>query len=101
MKSLPLLLPARAPACRSREGAWIEIFGKNNKRRGAIVAPARERGLKYDGLAATLDLAVGRSREGAWIEMLGSNSHFHNGPVAPARERGLKFVQAVYFGHNA
>ena len=52
--------------------------------------------MKYDGLAATLDLAVGRSREGAWIEMLGSNSHFHNGPVAPARERGLKYISSPF-----
>ena len=32
---------------RSREGAWIEIFGRLKKRLKLIVAPVRERGLKF------------------------------------------------------
>ena len=33
-----------------------------------MVAPARERGLKFKKLIAVIDVP-GRSREGAWIEM--------------------------------
>ena len=33
--------------CRSREGAWIEISPSAILARSIIVAPARERGLKY------------------------------------------------------
>ena len=32
---------------RSREGAWIEIAVRKSSRRGTLVAPVRERGLKY------------------------------------------------------
>ena len=55
-------------ACRSREGAWIEM-GKNG---GMVmaqgVAPARERGLKYQSII-TINGNQRRSREGAWIEI--------------------------------
>ena len=54
---------------RSREGAWIEIICVTESAALAIVAPARERGLKYR----------------YW-------HHSQQRPgVAPARERGLKF----------
>ena len=33
---------------RSRKGAWIEICGTAQKLLAATVAPARERGLKFD-----------------------------------------------------
>ena len=39
----------------------------------AKVAPARERGLKFDNPKAELD-ADSRSREGAWIEIIDSSS---------------------------
>ena len=32
---------------RSREGAWIEIAADYNVKLGLLVAPVRERGLKY------------------------------------------------------
>ena len=54
---------------RSREGAWIEISGSLSLDNRRIVAPARERGLKY------------------LIRTLPEITH----DVAPARERGLKF----------
>ena len=46
LKSLPLLLPAHAPACRSRKGAWIEICAYVARYVTKKVAPVRERGLK-------------------------------------------------------
>ena len=53
------------------------------------VAPARERGLKLFGVMH-LYLAKSRSREGAWIEMLPTGWVLCGTRVAPARERGLK-----------
>ena len=32
---------------RSREGAWIEISSEDAYKKDSMVAPARERGLKY------------------------------------------------------
>ena len=79
-----------------------------------LVAPARERGLKFIKLIAKRlrahsrsregawieiysisfdnNIHFCRSREGAWIEMFRLGSYMINGLiVAPARERGLKF----------
>ena len=53
------------------------------------VAPARERGLKYDAINHD-ELELSRSREGAWIEIILSTVHRNKTEVAPARERGLK-----------
>ena len=55
---------------RSREGAWIEIALTLATRLQAVVAPARERGLKSYSPVAAERQTVGRSREGAWIEIL-------------------------------
>ena len=55
-------------ACRSREGAWIEIPQGNLAAYGVH----------------------GRSREGAWIEILAGGLLGGALSVAPARERGLK-----------
>ena len=60
----------RQPRCRSREGAWIEIF-----------------------FPAVLFLILpGRSREGAWIEILDALTAKAKEMVAPVRERGLKLI---------
>ena len=103
------LYPAR---CRSREGAWIEIANYNlgegvtagRSREGAwieitallrisfafLVAPVRERGLKFSfGFQRPLS-HVSRSREGAWIEMQITRKLSKSLLVAPVRERGLK-----------
>ena len=53
---------------RSREGAWIEISNSAADYNAKLVAPARERGLKFTILVILLFLVS----------------------VAPARERGLK-----------
>ena len=54
--------------CRSREGAWIEIYILINN--------------------ANYNLS--RSREGAWIEIVAPSVSDSVPFVAPARERGLK-----------
>ena len=57
-------------ACRSREGAWIEIRQKHYTiNLKTSVAPARERGLKYRKQTHFHGALRCRSREGAWIEM--------------------------------
>ena len=53
---------------RSREGAWIEMPKFKHSGKTERVAPARERGLKFN-LDVLLSLSRSRSREGAWIEM--------------------------------
>ena len=55
--------------CRSREGAWIEIRKRQAKMLPAMVAPARERGLKFLGFQPFTINHSSRSREGAWIEI--------------------------------
>ena len=78
------------PQSRSREGAWIEISSPYKPPRVFLVAPVRERGLKWGVVSVhretlhvapvrerglkLLCLAGGRqclcrSREGAWIEI--------------------------------
>ena len=81
--------------CRSREGAWIEINLLVSIIADFAVAPARERGLKYELLDAYREEGRRRSREGAWIEMLQLSQYRLPPQVAPARERGLK-----YHAHN-
>ena len=58
----------------------------------AIVAPARERGLKYGKVTAWVCVELGRSREGAWIEINTVGAVTFESAVAPARERGLKYL---------
>ena len=53
---------------RSREGAWIEILKPGIGADYFSVAPARERGLKFE-MVKQQTLRHGRSREGAWIEI--------------------------------
>ena len=55
-----------------------------------LVAPVRERGLKfYDSEKGCLKLRS-RSRKGAWIEMCVTAATAIRVMVAPVRERGLK-----------
>ena len=58
---------------RSREGARIEIGILTPSRASSLVAPVRERGLKFAGTFAITPFRV----------------------VAPVRERGLKFLFAL------
>ena len=61
---------------RSREGAWIEIYGLACQLFPlAVVAPVRERGLKLCLVHITCDAAG----------------------VAPVRERGLKLPMVSYY----
>ena len=54
---------------RSREGAWIEIFSFDDWDTVVIVAPVRERGLKFPLWRNFGRMVISRSREGAWIEI--------------------------------
>ena len=56
-----------------------------------IVAPVRERGLKYAYNAQPIDVS-GRSREGARIEIYAAGERKRANIVAPVRERGLKLL---------
>ena len=68
MKSKHQYKDQKTPERRSREGAWIEIRRIVDGGILALVAPARERGLKCH--LTTMHLPVQRrSREGAWIEI--------------------------------
>ena len=58
----------------------------------AMVAPARERGLKYS-TPRKMKVQSGRSRKGAWIEMALRKELDNDPAVAPARERGLKYYK--------
>ena len=57
-----------------------------------MVAPARERGLKYDVTRNISARIKSRSREGAWIEIKLLGMRCITQTVAPARERGLKLI---------
>ena len=59
-----------------------------------LVAPARERGLKFT-LTYDDEHIRCRSREGAWIEITDYLFPTIKSPVAPARERGLKFNKPI------
>ena len=75
---------------RSREGAWIEIALPWPQKGPGVVAPARERGLKWFTLAQLIRcyrVAPARERGLKYQDTLIQNPH---GNVAPARERGLK-----------
>ena len=56
-----------------------------------LVAPVRERGLKYHATMRTEELRS-RSRKGAWIEIANYNLGEGVTAVAPVRERGLKYI---------
>ena len=75
---------------RSREGAWIEMPALSKTLSSLSVAPARERGLKFQYRDTSDALKKRRSREGAWIEMPPAAAVRGDNLVAPARERGLK-----------
>ena len=85
--------------CRSREGAWIEIRAASLLISIVAVAPARERGLKYQR-DVVMPAQAGRSREGAWIEMERQSVLQIMGVVAPARERGLKLCIILLVNMN-
>ena len=63
----------------------------------SLVAPVRERGLKY-WVKVHYDVeGDGRSREGAWIEIMDNLQVSLASCVAPVRERGLKYI--IIFGN--
>ena len=57
-----------------------------------MVAPARERGLKYLQKSNNKKRLTSRSRKGAWIEITLTAEKCSRLAVAPARERGLKYI---------
>ena len=93
--SLRRLLSVLADS-RSREGAWIESPCVILQPDSHAVTPARERGLKSDGLHAICPCSC-RSREGAWIEIRKLIATLSLIIVAPARERGLKYRETIHY----
>ena len=79
---------------RSREGAWIEIDVLKCMICKALVAPVRERGLKFIRHIDNVE-TIRRSREGAWIEILKEGYKMKTIKVAPVRERGLKWGSSL------
>ena len=55
-----------------------------------VVAPVRERGLKFNPDTPEARKALSRSREGAWIEICCTWLLYIRITVAPVRERGVK-----------
>ena len=87
----PVVASPYPDVSRSREGAWIEIRICLGIGIVVIVAPVRERGLKFRR-NQWFRIGRSRSREGAWIEITAYKPVLAPAPVAPVRERGLKFV---------
>ena len=79
-----MVAPARE---RGLKFLGIQSFAIDNS-----VAPARERGLKYLHNCFITLTYNGRSREGAWIEIDLRRWRNFGRMVAPARERGLKLL---------
>ena len=87
---------------RSRKGAWIEMFCVTGRQQVTMVAPVRERGLKYCYVHCAQYLAkVAPVRErGLKYELL--SVRYKLPRVAPVRERGLKcfdtdeFAETIY-----
>ena len=81
---------------RSREGAWIEICTQRIAQSLALVAPARERGLKSAGEQQnTIIPAVAPARERGLKSPIPGLREQPTNSVAPARERGLKYAHSV------
>ena len=75
---------------RSRKGAWIEITYKEPLDIWHLVAPVRERGLKYLSLVVLfLTLLVAPVRERG-LKSNANGKYELSNFVAPVRERGLK-----------
>ena len=64
-----------------------------------LVAPVRERGLKYH-YSKRCWRSLCRSRKGAWIEMSSLTARSNNLLVAPVRERGLKYHTSLENGQT-
>ena len=77
---------------RSREGAWIEISTFVLIRHGVAVAPARERGLKYEMVHLYNCQEGSRSREGAWIEIPAGLTSY---TVASCRSREGAWIEMI------
>ena len=85
-------ISTRTKSCRSRKGAWIEIFLFLYTGYAGMVAPVRERGLKYYlpfWMAAMRPVAPVRERG---LKLLSLHQYSQTAAVAPARERGLKWL---------
>ena len=89
MKS-PEYVHTTGARCRSFAGAWIEMLKYAKGELKDLVAPSRERGLKYCFWWIEA-LKYRRSFAGAWIEMIiFETTKSPHTIVAPSRERGLK-----------
>ena len=84
----PIVAPAR------ERGLKFDAYKEEG--RPELVAPARERGLKSKEDVTKVEEALSRSRKGAWIEIVFRINIFFCLIVAPARERGLKFQYNEY-----
>ena len=90
MKSCPNCGEPILLNCRSRKGAWIEIFLLITCLVPPRVAPVRERGLKYRAKSTSLTIrSVAPVRERGLKYQVKLEDRM-DAEVAPVRERGLK-----------
>ena len=78
--------------CRSRKGAWIEIYTWLSKKFFFDCRSRKGAWIEIQSVVSVVFVVLSRSRKGAWIEIQKAWTNGQGADVAPVRERGLKFL---------